>query len=137
MLSLDVERALAEMTSIMLRQPLPGVRLRDIDAEARNAVAAEAGIGSNTTLCEAERKLQDGALRFSEAAEAALRQFDAICSYSPASSAACDRATPDAQVEPEVWRATLVAFHIAARRARTAWDMYYSVCSVVQAISAR
>ncbi|MDW3682994.1 hypothetical protein RA280_14800 [Cupriavidus sp. CV2] len=136
MLSFDVERALAELTSIMLRQPLPGLRLRDIDAEARHVVVAEAGIGRNTTLYEAEKKLQNGALRFSVAAEAALRRFDALCAYSPA-SAARDRATPGAQIEPRIWREALVEFHIAARRARTAWDMYYSVCSVVQAVRAR
>lgn len=136
MLSFDVERALAELTSIMLQQPLPGLRLRDIDAEAGHAVVTGAGIGPNTTLCEAEKKLHDLALHLSSAAEASLRKFDALCAPSPA-SAAFDRTTPGAQVAPQVWREALVEFHIAARRARTAWDMYYSVCSIVQALGAR
>ncbi|QOT76342.1 hypothetical protein [Cupriavidus basilensis] len=106
MLSLDVERALAALTSKLLHEPIPGFKPHRAEHDARQFALSAAGLTADITLREAQAKLLATATRLDAAAETALHRLEAFSTPTPAA---------------------LAEFHIAARRARAAWNMYYQL----------
>ncbi len=94
MLSLDVERALAALTSKLLHEPIPGFKPHRAEHDARQFALSAAGVTADITLREAQAKLL----------ATGLHRLEAFSTPTPAA---------------------LAEFHIAARRARAAWNMYY------------